>query len=424
MFCCSSATKTTVTMKFKAKLFAKPGPVWCNRANFLKQEVGPGSEASAGALCLTLEKSEMKKTLVALAALATVGTAFAQSTVTLYGRIDASVGRNEVKVGGTAAGAAAIAGTAAKNGFDVGSGSNSGSRWGLMGSEDIGGGLKANFVLESGFNVDVGGSAQGGLLFGRNAYVGLSGGFGEIRLGRQVTNMANYGWAVTGGYANYDAWASQAVNGGFGNFGSIATDNVRKNNAISYFTPNMGGFTAGLMIAPGENGTVPGIVGGRGNSTYYSPVLDYTNGPIQVNFTYESDRVLPGTQAIATSAANLTGATFSQKQWVLAGKYDFGVVALGASIERATLQTDRDKGYALSLTAPVGPVNLAFEYAREETTTAGAFTSRANALNFRASYPLSKRTDIYAFVSDGNSKANAGGTQHLSRYRVGLRHAF
>jgi len=99
----------------------------------------------------------MKKTLVAIAALAATG-AFAQAT--LYGKIDASLGSKKIEAAG------AMVATAAEAGTNISSGVNSGSRWGLKGTEDLGGGMAANFVLESGFTVDDGKSAQGSRLFG------------------------------------------------------------------------------------------------------------------------------------------------------------------------------------------------------------------------------------------------------------------
>ena len=364
----------------------------------------------------------MKKTLVAVAALAFVGAAFAQSTVTLFGSIDASVGKNQLKqTGANGVFPGSFAGDVGPN---VGSGFQNGSRWGMRGVEDLGGGMRAEFNLTNGFSVDTAAAAQGGLLFGREAWVGIGGGFGMVSLGRQVTILANGPWAITGGYANYDAWAGTTFNGGFGNAGSIAHDAVRKNNSIQYATPNLGGFTGTLMWAPGENG----VAGGANNSNYWSLGLGYVNGPINVQFGYESDKVgaTLGTAAAGfpvTIAASPVGS--NQKQWTLAATYDLGVVKLGASIERASLLTLDDKGYALSASAPLGPVSLDFEYAREKTTIAGAYVSKANAINLRVNYPLSKRTKLYVLFSDGKSEtAVVGSKQELDRFQVGMRHVF
>ena len=376
----------------------------------------------------------MKKTLVALAALAVVGAASAQSTVTLFGSIDASVGVRELKQTG-AAGAFGAGVVASDRGPEVMSGQQNGSRWGMRGSEDLGGGMKANFNLTNGFNIDTANQAQGGLLFGREAWVGLSGGFGAITLGRQVTIMANGPWAITGGYANYDAWSTPTDNGFFGNPGSIATDAVRKNNSVQYQTPNMGGFTGTVMWAPGENG----IAGGTNNTNYYSLGLGYVNGPIGIQFAYEKDTlrtggaaagaatvgIVAGAIAIVPGAAATPLVQRSQNQWALGASYNFGIATISGSVLRASLGTVDDRGWAMGLSAPLGPVSLDFEYARERTTTAGAFTSNADAINFRVNYPLSKRTKVYALVSDGDSRTAAAATrQSMSRYMVGMRHVF
>ena len=350
----------------------------------------------------------MKKLVMAAAVLgAFAGGAQAQTSVTLYGIADGDIRFDHTNIGTLKS---------------VGSGGESGSRWGMRGTEDLGGGMTANFNLTGGFGVDtsaIGQSAAGAvpLLFGREAWVGLSGGFGAVTLGRQVTILANGPWAITGGYANYDAWANTTFNGGFGNAASIAHDAVRKNNSVQYQTPAMGGFTGTVMWAPGENG----IALGTGASNYWSLGLGYANGPVNVQFGYEHDKVIPG----AALAPSGTALGKSQGQWALAGTYDLGVVKLGASVERASLVTTRDKGYALSASAPLGPISVDFEYAREETKIASVFASKASAINLRVNYPLSKRTKVYALISDGNSNtAVAGAKQNLNRYMVGMRHVF
>src|SRR5690606_10200795 len=115
----------------------------------------------------------MKKSLLALAVLGTFsGAALAQSSVTIYGVADAGIAYTDN-------------GNPAGEQWSVESGQQSGSRLGFKGTEDLGGGLSAIFTLESGFNLDNGTSAQGGRLFGRQAWVGLNGGFGTVKLGRQ-----------------------------------------------------------------------------------------------------------------------------------------------------------------------------------------------------------------------------------------------
>jgi predicted porin len=112
----------------------------------------------------------MKKSLIALAVMAASGASFAQSTVSLYGIADAWVGRTTA--------------TGAPSQVKLDSGGVSGSRFGFKGSEDLGGGLKANFLLEQGFNLDDGTQANATQMFSRQAYLGFSGGFGEVKLGK------------------------------------------------------------------------------------------------------------------------------------------------------------------------------------------------------------------------------------------------
>ena len=126
----------------------------------------------------------MKQSLLALAALsAFAGMAHAQSSVTLYGIIDQGI--NLITNVRTAAGSAHL--------YNMSSGVMQGSRWGLRGVEDLGGGLKAIVTLENGFDLGSGALGQGGLLFGRQAYLGLSGPeFGALTLGRQYDSVVDY----------------------------------------------------------------------------------------------------------------------------------------------------------------------------------------------------------------------------------------
>src|ERR1700735_2585996 len=134
----------------------------------------------------------MKKSLLALAALsAFASVAHAQSSVTLYGIIDeAAVYESSQKTGGNNTAASPNVG-GKKVAFDSLSGLN-GSRWGLKGTEDLGGGLKAVFQLENGANINTGGFGQGGLEFGRQAYVGLSSAqLGTVTMGRQYDSVVD-----------------------------------------------------------------------------------------------------------------------------------------------------------------------------------------------------------------------------------------
>jgi predicted porin len=157
--------------------------------------------AQRARLAIASFKSEnhLKKTVFATAILATfAGTAHAQSSVTLYGLVDAGITYVN------------HANAKAQDLVQYGDGVAQGSRWGLRGSEDLGGGLKAIFTLENGFNSGTGALGQGGALFGRQAYVGLAqDGVGSLTLGRQYSFSTDY---LGGSYSN----GGQTVAGNYG----------------------------------------------------------------------------------------------------------------------------------------------------------------------------------------------------------------
>jgi predicted porin len=169
----------------------------------------------------------MNRNLTVFAMLSLVGgLASAQSSVTLYGVVDVAVERIK--------GATSL--------VRLSSGQQQGSRWGLRGVEDLGGGLKASFVLEAGFNADLGTSGQGGRMFGRQAFLGLGGGWGTVRLGRQYTPMDDIAGIV--GTKGYDVLSVVPIIGN--------GDYNRVNNAITYLSPALAGTVFQLQYSLGE----------------------------------------------------------------------------------------------------------------------------------------------------------------------------
>ena len=422
----------------------------------------------------------MKKTLVALAALATVGAAFAQSTVTLYGKIDWTIQNQTQSVAGvkTAIG---------NSGMQVNSAGLSGSRWGMKGSEDLGGGMKAVFDLQSGFAIDSGASAQGGLLFGRQAYAGLSGGFGTLTAGRQYSPIDTVWGTYDGqGYTTNSAM-SYAWNGGLGGLtaagattttGScsaavisltsnptfcrgIHAEPGRINNSLLYTTPAMGGFQAQFMYAPGENKVASPNATAQSAGSYTGFLVGYANGPLGVHLGYENIKsTIGGTAAVAAgssfaidnrakvggvanplfgtiqpnpAAAATTGSSFSVRDWTLAASYNLGVATLYGGYQRATATGgSSDKGWMLGTAIPVGAMTLNLGYARETDAVTGlAVDGRNSAFGGQLVYPLSKRTNVYADFLDGKSRlaaatsAASSATQRKNTiYGIGLRHDF
>ena len=359
----------------------------------------------------------MKKTLVALAAMASMS-AFAQSSVTLYGVADIWLGNIKTSVGGTKT----YVNSGGSTGNFMGSGGINGSRFGLKGSEDLGGGLKANFLFENGFNLDSGAAAQGGLLFGRQAYAGLSGGFGEVRFGRQYSAydearggsdlMGHTAFSPTAGTAN--AWGN-GRNYGF-----------RIDNSWRYATPNFGGFTAAVTYGLGENKSSTGNAGG-----VFALHAAYNNGPISAFFAHQQEKT--GSSGVPLNLLN-GGVSFAptatkETHTLLSGAYDLGVVklrgAFNQSKDNAVAGPNADKEFAFGVAAPLGPVTLEAEFATSKNNQ-----SKANAIGLQAKYNLSKRTFVYTGFNTGKQTTTPAGvgavgvatkTQILA---VGLRHGF
>lgn len=294
----------------------------------------------------------MKKSLVALAALAVVGAASAQSSVTLYGVADLSLSDT------TAAGSTAqMSGNGTMN--------NGSSRLGVRGTEDLGGGLKASFNFEQGINAETGATAAN--TFDRAANLSLSGGFGTFKMGRSLT-PAFYGtaaWELTG-TANYSVVGKQ-----FGYIGG-----ARNNSEFSYTTPTMSGFSAALgYVFKGETG-------GNGNAKTNAN-LKYVAGPVAAGLSYSKEQN-------------------SDRSWSLGGKYNFGTFAVAASYQDPT---GVQKGFTLGGSANVGPVALTLDLARD---TGSAVKSTDTLLE--AKYALSKRTFAYAAAQrDGSASVTAYG---------------
>nr|WP_260431278.1 porin [Burkholderia contaminans] len=215
----------------------------------------------------------MKRELLA-ASLLCSGSAFAQSSVTLYGLVDAGVTYTNNVVTPTGHGA----------NVQFVSGSSQGSRWGLKGSEDLGGALKAVFVLENGFDIGNGKLGQGGLMFGRQAFVGVSGNWGALTLGRQYDFIGDVLPAFAIGAmtpAGLLAWSLPAyAAGGYALDNRVWGDEV--NNSVKYLSPKVGGFTFGAMYGFGN---VAGSIGKNSSNNF---VLGYDRGPFSAALAYMS----------------------------------------------------------------------------------------------------------------------------------------
>ncbi|MDP9126384.1 MAG: porin [Pseudomonadota bacterium] len=299
----------------------------------------------------------MKKSLLALAVLTAVtGAASAQSSVTLYGKVDL--------------GLVLDSGSAAGKSIRVSSGVTGGSRIGFKGVEDLGGGMKAAFQLETGYCAD---SAAGAPNFctgsnqfmGRQAHGDLTGAFGALSAGRQYSlgfnNLSTIDPFGTG-------FAGQVNN-------IVDPSGIRLNNSVTYSTPNLSGFTASAEIAFGEQ---------TGNWTANRETgagLTYASGPAYVGFTFYD-------------VGNAAGNGAARKNYLLGGTYDFGVVKVHALAQKSTGAAGLDVlDIMAGVTVPVAGGNVMASYIRHNDRSSA--DKDANQLGIGYLYPLSKRTAVY-----------------------------
>ncbi|QNK65112.1 porin [Variovorax sp. PAMC26660] len=422
----------------------------------------------------------MKKSLVALAALAVAGVASAQSSVTLFGVVDASISNYSTKSTWQPATPFAIqpfavpAGRKQSQTSLANSGYNS-SRLGFRGTEDLGGGLAASFWLESGISNDDG--AKGINNFNRRSTVSLSGGFGEVRLGRDYTPtfwndtvFDPFGTNGVGTNLISNVNTRLASSAGPGSAVAASDNYVRTGNSIGYFLPpNLGGFYGQFQYALHENVKLSDTTSSPSSKgRYVGGRFGYANGPLDVAASYG--------QSTAADSASLTA---SQNRKIntfnLGASYDFGpvklfgeysavkdknqlgtpVALLGLPYLATTTQSDKYNGYLLGVTVPVGAGLIRASYSSVKYKNGAPQTfnffntnngnARGNQLAIGYVHNLSKRTALYATLSRINLKnaynnpavmgATTGGSpaylagggyapKSATGYDFGIRHAF
>ncbi|MFT4064054.1 porin [Paraburkholderia sp.] len=389
----------------------------------------------------------MKQSLLALSILGTfAGTAYAQSSVTLYGLVDAGVMIN----------------TNAKNvvnGKNVGgrqfqvdsNGGTQGSRWGIKGVEDIGGGLKTIFVLESGINLSNGAFGQGNTAFGRQAFVGLSSNtFGTVTLGRQYDSVndyvGNYGFAAAyGGSTTEHPGDLDNVNHTF-----------RANNTIKYASPNYSGLTFGGTVSLG------GVAGNISQSSGYSLGANYGQGPVGVGVAYVFFRNPAAMGSILNGNVNAT--TFnslnsgylgskpanSLQIATAGGSYQIGNAKIGAVYSNTRYMNigafnganATFNSYELNAVYHVTPAFLvggAYNYTKGNAVRGDVGDQKYNQFSLLLDYALSKRTDVYLLgtfqTASGTSSTGAAAVadigslgdssnNHQAVARVAIHHKF
>lgn len=372
----------------------------------------------------------MKKSLIALAVMAAAGAASAQSSVTLFGIVDAAITHGSASNGGTSW-------TGITN-----SGYNS-SRLGFRGTEDLGGGMAASFWLEAGVNNDDGSGATSnsnnqasgqvaspglvgsqGLTFNRRSTVSLSGGWGELRLGRDYTPMF---WNLT----IFDPFGTNGV--GTNNMlvgvgamakaaGSYASNvTVRASNQIGYFLPaNLGGFYGQAGYWFGENkqdGTAT-----QHDGDGYGLRLGYASGPFNVAADWGRTKYAAG----------------DFKTWNIGGQWDFGMARVMAQYDRDNLDSPTNfdgRGWLVGGLIPVGAGEIRLAYSRYTVDfNNGTANPRSSKWALGYDHNLSKRTNVYATIARvsnsngaavtlGGAGAGTGGFNSTG-FDIGVRHSF
>lgn len=313
--------------------------------------------------------------------------AHAQTSVKIYGVADAGLVLDR--------------GGAAGSSTNVGSGVASGSRLGFKGREELGGGMSAFFQLENGYNIDTGKAAQGGLLFGRQALVGISGAAGSVSLGRQ--------------YAPYYKALRDIVDpfctGLAGNAQNIFTGLTRVDNSVDYQSPKWNGLSAEVLYGAGE------AAGDRAKNRNLGATATYEGGPLTLVLAHHR-------QDDATGTAH-------NRYTMLGGRYRVGKVTAHAAYSRnrdVPGHASRDALLGVAVQAGAGRV-LASLVAHRDGFGAEAHARQA-AIGYE--YSLSRRTDLYTAYGhivnrDGaaytvGDATNAGsGTTGIN---LGVRHVF
>ncbi len=315
----------------------------------------------------------MKKIALVAAFAALAAPAFAQSTVTLWGRINTTVESQKIGTNDR---------TVAVN--------NNSSRLGFKGVEDLGGGLKASFYLEHGLNSDTGTVSNGGEFWGRASYVEIgNSAMGSVRLGRWFPG-SYYATADYVSMHNHDTGSSSDALFAFQGFGNASK------NKVAYFTPNIGGFTGEASLHAGE-----GV-----DKRSMDLSANFDQGPLHLGAGYTKQG--------------------SANQFAVRALYEFGALAFGGYVER------EDSGAALNSTRTIGRIAAMYTMgASEFHANVGGTQKGGTSFNggknggkqytLGYNYNLSKRTKLYGYYTAIESSYNPADFSSLA---AGIRHNF
>ncbi|ANB75197.1 porin [Paraburkholderia phytofirmans] len=377
----------------------------------------------------------MKKSLIVVAVAASFASvAHAQSSVTLYGLLDAGLTYTS-NVNHNAKWAA-------------GSGGINQSMFGLRGSEDLGGGLKAIFTLESGFNINNGKYANNNGMFNRQAFVGLSSAqFGTLTLGRQYDAAQDYLAPLTA----TGSWGGTYFAHPFNNDNLNTNGGYAVNNSIKYSSANYAGFTFGGTYGFSNQ------AGAFANNREYSVGAAYQWQGLHLGAAYAQQNN-PGAANGGASDGSYVNAlagnvgNFRQREFGVAGSYAFGPATVGLAWTQS--RSDNFVGAAQSLRAnnyevngkynltPAMSLGVAYTFTDGKGYGVGANGSsdsvRYHQVGVQADYSLSRRTDVYAqavyqhamgdggvaSIYSGDNTQLPSSSKNQTAATVGLRHRF
>lgn len=358
-----------------------------------------------------MEQSTIKGLILGLSALVGGSAAQAQSSVSLWGVVDAVLAHGSGSL---------------SNRTQLASGANSSSKFGLRGTEDLGGGMSAAFWLESGFTVDDGlGAASSlnnqnlpagsstpagtqGLMFNRRSTVSLAGGFGELRLGRDLTPQYHNKTA-------FEPYAGLGVGASLSYSAHIAgLTGLRASNSIAYFLPaGLGGLYGQAQYYLGENPRNGAAT--QDDGTGAGVRVGYAAGPVNV----------------AAAVARTRYAAGDVRQYNMGAQWDFGAAKVVAEYSRDQNGTLKARGFSLGSLIGIGAGVIKVAYSGYRTDAAGTPSSGKLAVGYV--HNLSKRTAVYATGArlknrGGAARALAGATtapnESSTGYEAGIRHTF
>ena len=381
---------------------------------------------------LISRKKSMKFKFSAIALALVAPAAFAQSSVTIYGIVDLN--------------GQYLSGYAKQ--VLVTSGGQSGSRIGFKGTEDLGSGLFFDFVLEGGLNIDTGSSAQGGALFGRQAFGALRSPYGNLSAGRQYSSI----YTQTGDFSefsNVSIGATTAVIGGFaggyepirGSANATATSTptgselngspARVNNSVRYTTPTFEGFKASVLYGAGE------VTGGTSGTRLVDYSARYTNYGLDAYVSYVTDK--------AANAATTANAVTNVGIITASAAYTFGAF----KVEGGYLQLDDKrpadmdgKGFWVGGDYKFGQNTVRAQWVENNPDKNNVALGKTNAYGVGYQFDFSKRTDLYtSFTHFANDKSPNGAfvgriggaipaglttasDRTVNEFVLGLRHSF